>query len=55
MKRTFKDAAVKAPHNYWVNRRVWADDDGVEFIKINGTFVSIEWLRAHGWKVDIAF
>ena len=35
-KKTEKMAAVREPHNYWINRRVWKDDNDVEYIKIGG-------------------
>ena len=55
MKKTIKMAALREPHNYWINRRVWADEDGTEYVKINGNFIEVDWLIAHGWEVDIAF
>ena len=55
MKKTIKMAAVKAPHNHWINRRVYADENGVEYIKINGLFFELDWLMLHGWQIDIAF
>lgn len=30
MKKTIKMAAIKEPHNYWINRRVYADEVGKE-------------------------
>ena len=55
MKKTIKMAAVREPHNYWINRRVWADDNGIEYVKINGNFIAIDWLMLRGWEVDVAF
>ena len=55
MKKTIKTAAVREPHNYWITRRVWADEAGTEYVKINGRPVEIEWLLLHGWEVDIVF
>ena len=55
MRKTIKTAAVREPHNYWISRRVWADESGKEYIKINGQFIAINWLIIHGWDVDIAF
>lgn len=55
MKKTIKMAAAKAPHNHWINRRVYADESGVEYIKINGIYFELDWLMAHGWEIDIAF
>lgn len=55
MKKTIKTAAVKEPHNYWISRRVYEDESGKEYIKINGNYVSIDWLFLHSWEVDIVF
>lgn len=55
MKKTIKTAGLKAPNNYWISRRVWADQDGTEYVKINGNYFSIDWLIRKGWAVDIAF
>lgn len=55
MRKTIKTAAVREPHNYWIRRKVWADESGKEYIKINGQFVAINWLIIHGWDVDIVF
>ena len=55
MKKTIKTAAVRQPHNYWITRRVYSNEAGEEFIKINGYYVGINWMLLHGWEVDIAF
>lgn len=55
MTKTNKMAALRQPHNYWINRRVWADDAGKEYVKINSNFYEIDWLITKGWEVDIAF
>lgn len=55
MRKTVKTAAVRAPRNYWISRRVYADGSGKEYIKLNGNYVEIEWLVLHGWDVDIAW
>ena len=55
MKKTIKTAAIREPHNYWINRKVWVDESGKEYVKINYNFIEIEWLIIHGWEVDIAF
>lgn len=55
MKKTIKTAAVRAPHNYWISRRIYADEAGMEYIKINGNYIELDWLMSHGWEVDIAF
>ena len=55
MKKTTKTASVKEPHNYWINRRIYADENGKEYIKINGMFFAIDWLILKGWDVNIYF
>lgn len=55
MRKTNKVAALKQPGNYWINRRVYADHTGKEYVKINSTTVEVDWLLQHGWQVDIAF
>ena len=54
-KKTEKMAAVREPHNYWINRRVWKDDNDVEYIKINGNYVPLNWIYIHGWDVAITW
>lgn len=51
MKKTIKMASLRQPHNYWIERRVWADNNGTEYVKINGCFFTLDWLIIHGWKV----
>ncbi len=53
--KTIKMASVREPQNHWINRRVYADESGKEYIKINGNLVSIEWMIVHNWEVDIAW
>ena len=55
MKRTVKTAAIREPHNYWISRRVYEDETGNEFVKINGHYVAIAWLYGAGWDVDIVY
>lgn len=55
MKKTIKMAAIREPHSYWINRRVYADEAGNEFVKINGNYVAIEWMYRAGWLVDIVW
>ena len=55
MKKTIKTAALKEPRNYWISRRVWADENGKEYVKLNGDFVELDWLYIHEWEIDIAF
>lgn len=51
MVKTFKIMAIRQPRNYWINRRVYADENGVEYVKINYNYYSLDYLRAHGWDV----
>ena len=55
MKKTIKMAALRQPCNYWIKRRVWVDEDDIEYVKINGEWFGIDWLILKGWEVDIAF
>lgn len=55
MKKTIKRAAVREPHNYWIDRRVYADENGKEYVKINGYLTEIDWLIDHCWDVHIYF
>ena len=55
MKKTNKTAALRQPHNYWISRRVYADETGKEFVKINGNFVSIDWVIDAGWELDVVW
>ena len=38
-----------------IERRVYEDEHGTQFVKINGDFTSIDWLLNHGRTVDIWF
>lgn len=53
--KTIKTAAIRQPRNYWIDRRVWADGVGNEYVKINGYYVSIDSLIVRGWDVHIYF
>ena len=53
MKKTGRMASVKEPHNYWINRRIYVDEDDVMYVKINYNFVSLNWMVAHKWEVKI--
>ncbi len=55
MKRTNKTASVREPHNYWISRRVYADENGTEYIKINYNYIEIDWLISKGWDADIVW
>lgn len=55
MKKTIKTAAVREPHNYWISRRVWADENGKEYVKINGYYIDINWMHLHGWDVHYIY
>ena len=54
-KKTAKMASLRKPRNYWISRRVWADEDGKEYVKINGMYFAINWLILHGWDVNVVF
>lgn len=54
MKKTTKTATAREPNNYWISRRVYADETGKEYIRVNGMFFDIDWLILKGWEVDIA-
>lgn len=58
MKKTNKMATIgqlnRQTGNYThIERRVYEDEDGYIFVKINGDFTSIIWLASHGRTVDI--
>lgn len=55
MKKTIKTAAIRAPHNYWISRRVYIDKNNIEYVKINGNYIEINWLIDHNWEIDIVF
>ena len=38
-----------------IERRVFEDENGMRFVKINGDFTRISWLLAHGREVNIWF
>ena len=38
-----------------IERRVYEDANGLPFVKINGEFTSIGWLRNHGRTVNVWF
>ena len=35
MKKTIKNVYIKQPHNYWINRRVYVDENDKILIKCN--------------------
>lgn len=55
MKKTIKTVSVKEPRNYWISRRVYSDESGKEFVKINGSLVAINWMLLHGWDVRYVY
>lgn len=60
MKKTNKMATIgqlnRMTGNYaHIERRVYEDEDGFEFVKINGGFISTTWLATHGRTVDVWF
>lgn len=57
MKKTKYMATIGQPNystgNYsHIERRVYKDEDGKKFVKINGDYYSVTWLTSHGRKVD---
>lgn len=60
MKKTDKMATIgqlnRMTGNYThIERRVFEDENGKQFVKINGEPTSITWLLTHGRKVNIYF
>lgn len=60
MKKTNKMATIgqlnRMTGNYThIERRVFEDENGFQFVKINGGFTSITWLATHGRMVDVWF
>lgn len=60
MKKTNKMATIaqlnRMTGNYThIERRVYEDENGRNFVKINGDFTSVTWLESHGRTVDIWF
>lgn len=60
MKKTNKMATIgqlnRMTGNYThIERRVYEDEIGRNFVKINGDFTSITWLASHGRTVDVWF
>ena len=33
----------------------YTDENGIEYVKINGNYIEIDWLILHDWEVNIAF
>lgn len=38
-----------------IERRVFEDNNGIRFVKINGGFVALTWLLLHGRTVKVWF
>lgn len=38
-----------------IERRVYEDENGIQFVKINGDFTMIGWLKTHGRTVQVWF
>ena len=55
MKKTIKIVYVKEPHNYWINRRVYLNEQNEECIKLNYIFVKIDWLKSKGWEINYSY
>lgn len=60
MKKTNKMAVIgqlnRQTGNYThIERRVYEDENGKQFVKINGDFTSIDWLIIHDRTVQVYF
>ena len=55
MKNTKKTVAIKQPRNYWISRTVWEDERGLEWVKLNGNPVMIDFLICAGWVVKYIY
>lgn len=60
MKKTVKMAVIgqlnRAIGNYaHIERRVYENENGEGFVKINGDFTSLAWLLLHGRTVDVYY
>lgn len=60
MKRTDWKASIgqlipRTKRYRYIERRVYVDADGIEHVKINGSFVAVDWLRADGRTVDVYY
>ena len=51
--KTSKTAALREPGNHWINRRVYEDHSGREYVKINGMYFATSMLMLDGWEIDI--
>ena len=51
--KTSKTAALREPGNHWINRRVYEDHSGREYVKINGMYFATSELMLDGWEIDI--
>ena len=60
MKKTNKMAVIgqlnRQTGNYaHIERRVYEDENGKQFVRINGDFTSTDWLIIHGRTVQVYF
>ena len=60
MKKTNKMAVIgqlnRQTGNYaHIERRVYEDENGIQFVKINGDFTLVSWLITHGRTVQVYF
>lgn len=37
----------------WAVRRIYEDETGCQYVRINGDWYSVEFLKAHGRRVEI--
>ena len=60
MKKTNKMASIgqynpNSRQYAHIERRVFEDENGLLYVRINGEYCSIDWLQSNGRKVDIYF
>ena len=59
MKKTDWKASIGKPKKdgrySYIERRVYIDADGIEHVKINGTWIPLELLREEGRTVDVYY
>lgn len=60
MKKTNKMATIgqlnrMTGNHTHIERRIFEDENGFRFVKINGDFTSVAWLASHGRTVSVWF
>lgn len=54
VQKTEKMAVIFDGHSH-IERRVYADENGIEYVKINFGFFNLNWCRCHFVSVDVYF